>query len=229
QGSGHGGQAFIQLVQSIGRNVVGQQQTQPIQKFRGGRFLLQTRDVTQGKEGVQGAGQDVAAQIGVVHGHDLFHGLALGKADVMEETAAQEGVGQVFFVIGSNDDQGTMTSLDGLASFVNMKLHAVQFLQQVVGELDVGLVDFVDQNNSGLFGLKGLPQRALHNVVANVADFFIAQLGVAQTRDSIIFIQALMRLGGGLDMPLQQGAPQGASHFQSQQCLAGSRLAFDQQ
>src|SRR5690606_33906824 len=147
-----------------------QQQTQPIQKFRGGRFLLQTRDVTQGKEGVQGAGQDVAAQIGVVHGHDLFHGLALGKADVMEETAAQEGVGQVFFVIGSSDDQGWVTSVDGRVGFVNMRLEAVQVPHRVGVELVVGRVDFVVQNNGETLGSIGLPLRALHNEVDNVPD-----------------------------------------------------------
>src|SRR5690606_38008230 len=50
QGTGHRGQAFIQLVQGIGRNVVGQQQTQPVQEFRGRRLFLQAGNFSQGKE-----------------------------------------------------------------------------------------------------------------------------------------------------------------------------------
>jgi hypothetical protein len=40
-----------------------------------------------------------------------------------------------------------------------VEFHAVEFLQQVVGELDVGLVDLVDQQH-GAWGGEGLPQLA---------------------------------------------------------------------
>ena len=48
-----------------------------------------------------------------------------------------------------------MLGLYGLAGFVHMEFHAVEFAQQVVGEFDVGLVDFVDQHDYGLVGLEG--------------------------------------------------------------------------
>jgi hypothetical protein len=41
----------------------------------------------------------------------------------------------------------------------------------------------------------------------DVLDAFVAQLRVAQAADRVVFVQALLRLGGGLDVPLQQGMP----------------------
>jgi hypothetical protein len=60
-----------------------------------------------------------------------------------------------------------------------MELHAVEFAQQVVGELDVGLVDLVDQHHGRLLGLEGLPQGALDDVVADVLDLVVAELSRA--------------------------------------------------
>ena len=59
--------------------------------------------------------------------------------------------------------------LDQLARLVDVELHAVEFAQQVVRELDVGLVDLVDQQRHRLLGREGLPQHALDDVVADVA------------------------------------------------------------
>ncbi|MNL41679.1 hypothetical protein D3C87_1641010 [compost metagenome] len=118
---------------------------------------------------------------------------------------------------------------DGLARFIHMEFHAVQFAQQVVGEFDVGLVDLVDQQHHRFVRLERLPQGALHDVVADVAHFLVTQLRVAQARNSVVFVQALMRLGGGLDVPLQQRPAQRARHFFRQHGLAGARLALDQQ
>ncbi len=192
-------------------------------------FFLQARRVAQREESIQRRAQHVLLQVRIVHGHDVAHGLAVGEADVVEEAAAQESVGQVLFVVGRDDDQRTMPRRDGLARFVHVEFHAVQFAQQVVGEFDVGLVDLVDQQDHRLGRLEGLPQRALHDVVADVADLFVAQLRVAQARHRVVFIQALVGLGGGLDVPLQQRPPQRARHFLGQHGLAGAGFALDQQ
>jgi len=118
---------------------------------------------------------------------------------------------------------------DGLARLVAVELHAVQLAQQVVGKLDVGLVDLVDQQRHWLVGREGLPQHALDDVVVDVLDPVVAQLAVAQAADGVVLVQALLRLGGRLDVPLQQWQLQGAGHFLGQHGLAGARLALDQQ
>ncbi|MNT23757.1 hypothetical protein D3C72_1591900 [compost metagenome] len=101
-----------------------------------------------------------------------------------------------------------MLGADHLARLVAVELHAVEFTQQVVGELDVGLVDFIDQQGHGPVCSEGLPQYALDDVVVDVMHtgraFHISELAVPQTTDRIVLIQALLCLGGGLDVPLQQ-------------------------
>jgi hypothetical protein len=54
--------------------------------------------------------------------------------------------------------------------------------KQVVGKLDVGLVDLVDQQHRTLFGREGLPQLAPCDVVGDVVDALVAELAVAQAR-----------------------------------------------
>jgi hypothetical protein len=55
------------------------------------------------------------------------------------------------------------------------------------------------------------------------------QLAVAQAAHGVVFIQALLRLGGGLDVPLQQRHVQRLGHFLGQHGLAGAGLALDEQ
>ena len=69
-----------------------------------------------------------------------------------------------------------------------MELHPVEFLQQVVGELDVGLVDLVDQQHHLAGGGEGLPELAAPDVVGDVVDPRVAKLAVAQPADRVVFI-----------------------------------------
>ena len=74
---------------------------------------------------------------------------------------------------------GRMLGADGFASLVDVKLHLIQLLQQVIRKLDVCLVDLVDQQNDTLVGLERLPQLAAFDVVLDVMHTFVAQLAVA--------------------------------------------------
>ena len=71
----------------------------------------------------------------------------VGKADVVEEAAAQEGVRQLLLVVRGDDDDRPLPRPHGLAGLVDVELHAVELEQQVVRKLDVGLVDLVDQQH----------------------------------------------------------------------------------
>ena len=110
-----------------------------------------------------------------------------------------------------------------------MELHPVELAKQVVRELDVGLVDLVDQQHRALIRGEGLPKAALADVVGDVVDAVVAELAVAQARDGIVFVQALLRLGGRLDVPLDQVRPEGRGDFLRQHGLARARLALHQQ
>ena len=60
-------------------------------------------------------------------------------------------------------------------------------------------------------------------------DARVAELAVAQPRHRVIFVQALMRLGGRLDVPLDQRRADRRGDLVGQHGLAGPRLALDQQ
>ncbi|MNO50669.1 hypothetical protein D3C76_410500 [compost metagenome] len=147
----------------------------------------------------------------------------------MEEAAAQEGIRQFFFVVGGNDDDRALLGLDGLVDFVDVELHLVEFLQQVVGELDVGLVDFVDQQDDPLLGFECLPQLALFQIVAYVVDLVHAQLRIAQAADRVVLVEALVRLGSGLDVPSDQLAAKGLGQLLGQHGFTGAGLTLYQQ
>src|SRR3546814_13765261 len=76
----------------------------------------------------------------------------------MEKTTAQKGVGQFLLVVRGDHDDRPMAGTDGFAGFVHRELHAVELAQQIVGKLDVGLVDLIDQQYRALLADEGLPQ-----------------------------------------------------------------------
>ena len=73
-----------------------------------------------------------------------------------------------------------MLRRDRLTQLVDEKLHAIDFLQQVVGKLDICLVDFIDQQYNTLFSFEGLPKLAFLNIVCNVIDAIVTKLRIAQ-------------------------------------------------
>ena len=74
-----------------------------------------------------------------------------------------------------------------------------------------------------------LPQLALADVVADVVDARVAELAVAQAADGVVLVEALQRLGGGLDVPLDERHAERLGDLEGQHRLAGARLALDQQ
>ena len=109
-----------------------------------------------------------------MHRNDLTHGLCFWKLDVVEKAATQESVRQFFFVVGRDEHQRTVFRFDELARFVAIKLHAVDFAQQVVREFNVGFVNFVYQQSNRFFSGKSLPKHALDDVVLNIFDALAA-------------------------------------------------------
>ena len=74
-----------------------------------------------------------------------------------------------------------------------------------------------------------LPELALADVVGDVVDALVAELAVAQPRHRVIFVEALMRLGGRLDVPFDQRRAERGGDLMGEDGLAGAGLALDQQ
>ncbi|CAG9215594.1 hypothetical protein BGLA2_2490011 [Burkholderia gladioli] len=222
-------QLVVGRAQRLGRDVLGQQQLEPVEQFGGRRFLLEPRHAAQLEEALERGAHQRLLDAGVVDLDDALHRRGIGELDVVEEAAAQEGVRQLLLVVRGDDHQRPVPRLHQLARFIHMELHAVELAQQVVGEFDVGLVDLVDQQHAGFVGLEGLPQHAAHDVVGDLLDALVAELGIAQPRDRVVFVETLLRLGGRLDVPLQQRHAERGGHFLGQHGLAGAGLALYQQ
>ena len=60
-------------------------------------------------------------------------------------------------------------------------------------------------------------------------DALVAELAVAQARDRVVFVEALLCLGGRLDVPLDQRCVDRLGDFVREDGLAGARLALDEQ
>ncbi len=160
---------------------------------------------------------------------DRLHRVAIRKLDIVKETAAQESVGQFLFIVRCDHHNRPLDRAHGFLGFINMEFHAIEFLQQVVWKLDIGLVDLVDQQHWRLVAGKGFPQFATADVVGDVVDACVAKLTIAQPCNRVIFIQALLRLGGRLDVPFDQFGTNGFGDFVREHGFAGAGLALDQQ
>jgi hypothetical protein len=128
-----------------------------------------------------------------------------------------------------NDDYWATARMDRFAGLVNEEFHAIEFLQEVVGKLDIGLVDLVDQQYRPFVGDERLPQLAALDVIADVLDPAIAQLAVAQPGDGIIFVKTLKCFGRGFDVPLDQWGAECLGDLERQDGFAGPRFPLHQQ
>ena len=160
---------------------------------------------------------------------DFLHRLPVRELDIVEETAAQERVGQFLLVVGGDDHDRPFCRLDRLLRLVDMEFHTVEFLQQIVRKFDIRLVYFVDQQHRKFGSGERFPQFSLADIVGNIMDAFIAELAVAKARDRVIFVQPLVGLGGRLHIPLDQGRAHRLGNFIGQYRLARAGLALDEQ
>ena len=146
----------------------------------------------------------------------------------MEEAAAKERVGQFLFVVRRDDDHRPLDRLHRLAGLVDVEFHPIEFLEKIVGEFDVGLVDLVDQQDGQARRSERFPQFAAFDVVGNVVDPLVAELAVAKAGHGVIFVKALMSARRRLDVPFDQRRIDRGGDLVGQHRLAGAGLALDQ-
>ena len=119
--------------------------------------------------------------------------------------------------------------MTSLARLVDVEFHAVEFEQEVVGKFDVGLVDLVDQQHRALRRREGLPELAALDIVGDVRHARIAELGIPEAGHRVIFIEALLCLGGRFDVPGDERGLKGLGDFLGEDGLAGAGLALHQE
>ena len=124
---------------------------------------------------------------------------------------------------------GRWIRVDRLLRLVDVELHPVELLQQIVRELDVRLVDLVDEEHRTRLGGEGFPELALDDVVVDVVDPVVAELRVAKARDRVVLVQPLARLRDRLDVPLDEGGADRARHLLGEHRLARAGLSLDEE
>ena len=221
--------ADVAVLEHFERHIFVEQQLEPVDQLARRRLFLEPRHFAHLVEDIHRAADERLLDAGEVDLDDLGHRVAVGEFDIVEETAAQEGVGQFLFIVRGDDDDRAFFRGDRLVGLVDVERHAIEFLEQVVREFDVGLVDLVDQQHGQLGRSERLPQFALLDVIADVVDALFAELAVAQARDRIILVKPLLRLRRRFDVPGDQRRVEGLGDFLGQHRLAGAGLALHEQ
>ena len=83
----------VRILQHLDRHVLVQQQLEPVEQFAGAGLLLQAGHFADVVEDFHRLGDEVLLDAGEVDLDDVAHRVAVGEGDVVEEAAAQEGVG----------------------------------------------------------------------------------------------------------------------------------------
>ena len=121
---------------------------------------------------------------------------------------------------------GRCRRFDEFLRLVDVELHAIELLQQIIRKFDIRFINFVDQQYRLLFRFERFPDLAAHDVVGNIVHAIIAELRIAQPRHRIVFVQTLLRFGRRLDVPLVQWLAQRTGNLNCQLRFAGAWLAF---
>ncbi len=133
--------------------------------------------------------------------------------------------------------KSTTKAQDGLYVYdVVQRLYDSQFGGQGVDNIEkyvklgkLGEAFTADEEDHLLVGGEGLAQLAQLHVFFDVVHALAAELAVIQPLHHVIDIQAVLGLGGGLDVPDEQLFVQGGGDGLGQHGLAGARLALDEQ
>src|SRR5581483_3298345 len=95
---------WIPLAQGFRRDILVEQQFEPVEQFRRRGLLLEAGRLAQVEEDAQGLLDEALLDVGIMRFDDGPHRLDVGKPDVVEETAAQERVRQLFLIVRGDDD-----------------------------------------------------------------------------------------------------------------------------
>jgi len=110
-----------------------------------------------------------------------------------------------------------------------MELHAIEFPEEVVGELEVGFVDLVDEEDDALRARERLAQLAEFDVAFDVADVALTELAVVEALDGVVHIQPVLRLGRRLDAPGDEPQAEALGDALREHRLARAGLPLDEE
>ncbi len=122
-----------------------EEQFQPVDQLAGRGLLLEAGHLAHLVEDVHRLSDQHLLDAREMDVDDRLHRLPVGEFDVVEEAAAKERVGQFLLVVRGDDDDRPLGGLYRLLRLVDVELHPIELLEEIVGKFDVGLVDLVDE------------------------------------------------------------------------------------
>src|SRR4051794_5648033 len=104
----------------------------------------------------------------MMNSNNSLHQLFIRKIDEVKHAAAKKGVRKFFFIIARNNNDWTFFGADFFACFQNLKSHAIELMQKIIGKLDVGFVDFIDKQDYAFLRSKRLTHGSKPDVTLKV-------------------------------------------------------------
>ena len=140
----------------------------PVNQLPGCWFFLNTPEVPHLIECPDCMVHQIPANVRKMHLDNLSHHIRFRKGNMMEITASQKRIREVFFCIGCDNNDGPAIGTDGFVDLNDIEFHLIQNIQHIVLKIRVCLVDFVNQQNNPFVRHKGLAYFAHFDILFNV-------------------------------------------------------------
>lgn len=105
-----------------------------------------------------------------MHPDYFLHQLSVREFNVVEYTTPQESIGKLFLSIARDDCYRPVDGFNGLISLRNIEAHFIQFIEKVIGKLNVSLIYLVDEKHYLFRRSEGLSQFAQLYILLDVGN-----------------------------------------------------------
>ena len=123
-----------------------------------------------------------------MYANNLGHQAFIRELNIVENAPAQKGIRQLFFRIRCDNDDRALVCPHSTACFRNIKFHLIQLPQQIIGKLQVCLVDLINEQYHLLVTGKRLSQLAEFHILFNLLNVSHAHLAVIEALHNIVDI-----------------------------------------
>ena len=118
------------------------------------------------------------ADFRVMNANDSGHELFVGELDEVKDAASEEWIRQLLLGVRGDNDDRTVSRTVAVTGLDYGELHHIEFVQEIVGKLEISLVDLVDQKHHLLLGGQRTAERAELDVLANVRHVVVSETAV---------------------------------------------------
>ena len=153
----------------------------------------------------------------------------VGELDVVEDAAAQEGVGQLLLVVrGDEHHRALRAAISSPVSMMVKRISSSSRSRSFGNSRSALSISSMSSTWRSLGGER-LAERTELDVAADVGDVAGAEAAVVQALHGVVDVEPVGRLRRRLDVPRQHRHAEAVGDVARQHGLAGARLALQQQ